>query len=218
MPEMPVQMQWYVSVLILIFHNILCEMPTHNSNHMHNKRKQGKSNIFMVNNTFYLLKQLGPSPASRGKGKDDEEKESYRIESSWFADKVNKIFESEKNKYLSHWEGLNKHLSSVDSKALEFQKDNSLSLESGRMIKARFGGFNDDFEQVYELHKHFSIIDSSLRDTLIKDVKVTFLPRYKSFYEKYSQVQFSKKHMEEYLKFKPSRVNSMLSELYAGSA
>lgn len=51
---------------------------------------QARSSMFMMNNTFYLRDELGP------KINLDEE---FRIESSWFVDKVNKLFESEKGKY-----------------------------------------------------------------------------------------------------------------------
>lgn len=169
----------------------------------------------MINNTFYLLKQLGPKEPPSGRGKEDEG--HYRIESSWFNDKVNKIYESEKRKYLAHWEQLNKHLASVDNNELSYQKEKVLSLESGRLIKGRFNGFNEDFERTFELHKQFSIIDSSLRATLVKDVKDVFLSRYKRFYDKYSRIQFSKKNMEQYLKYPPNKVDAMLNSLFAGS-
>ena len=110
---------------------------------------QAKSNLFMINNSFYLLEELGPN-AMEAETKDAEH---YRIEGSWFVDKVNKIMESEKGKYLGHWEALNTHLTAVGSGDLEYQKNdaNVLSLESGRLIKQRFSGFNEDFERTYEL-------------------------------------------------------------------
>jgi exocyst complex component 7 len=105
---------------------------------------QARSSMFMMNNTFYLRDELGP------KANLDEE---FRIESSWFVDKVNKLFESEKGKYLGQWEALNTHLTSVEHDELEYQKnDTILSLDSGRLIKSRFSGFNEgEFLKCYAI-------------------------------------------------------------------
>jgi hypothetical protein len=71
----------------------------------------------MMNNAFYLRDELGPQAGNTTE---------YRIESSWFVDKVNKLFESEKNKYLGHWEVLNTHLISVEHDELEYQKNDTV--------------------------------------------------------------------------------------------
>jgi exocyst complex protein 7 len=101
----------------------------------------------MINNAFYLLEELGPNAMDSG----DEDAEHYRIEGSFFVDKINKIAESEKSKYLGHWEALNTHLTAVGQSDIEYQKNEStvLSLESGRLIKQRFSKFNEDFERTY---------------------------------------------------------------------
>jgi len=172
-----------------------------------------KGFIFMVNNTSYLLKQLGPLPETHH-NRENDDAENYRIESPWFSDKTEKILENEKQKYFSMWEELNKFLSSVDNNALEYQKDNVLSLDSGRVIKSRFSGFNENFERMYEFHKNLSVADEHLRASMITGVKQVFLPKYKNFYDKFSKVQFSKKNMEQYLKYQPQKIDSMLNTLY----
>jgi exocyst complex component 7 len=98
-----------------------------------------RSAMFMMNNTFYLRDELGPKLDGPGAARED-----FRIETSWFVDKVNKLFESEKGKYLGQWEALNTHLTSVEHDELEYQKNETiLSLDSGRLIKSRFSGFNE---------------------------------------------------------------------------
>eukprot|EP00566_Odontella_aurita_P004666 CAMPEP_0113594808 /NCGR_PEP_ID=MMETSP0015_2-20120614/39296_1 /TAXON_ID=2838 /ORGANISM="Odontella" /LENGTH=793 /DNA_ID=CAMNT_0000501873 /DNA_START=138 /DNA_END=2520 /DNA_ORIENTATION=+ /assembly_acc=CAM_ASM_000160 len=176
-----------------------------------------KSNLFMMNNTFYLMEQLGSNsetPYNFGDGEIDGE--LYRIESPWFKEKVGKIFESEKNKYLAHWEGLNRHLTSVDKSELTFQGGSNqlLSLESGRLLKSRFSGFIEDFEKTYSVHKVLTVIDPKLRVMLQKDVSDVFYPRYRRFYEKYSKIQFSKKNMDQYLKLNPNRIEALMGELF----
>jgi len=169
---------------------------------------QARSSMFMMNNTFYLRDELGPHA-------NDNRNEQYRIDSSWFVDKVNKLFESEKNKYLGHWEVLNTHLTSVEHDDLEYQKnDTILSLDSGRLIKSRFNGFNDDFEHIFDDHKDLCVVDPRLRDLLQKEVAGVFLPFYRIFYDKYSKIRFSKKHQGDYTKFSPYRVEELLDQLY----
>jgi exocyst complex protein 7 len=170
---------------------------------------QARSNMFMMNNTFYLRDELGPQ------AHDFHSRGDFRIESSWFVDKVNKLFESEKNKYLGHWEVLNTHLTSVEHDELEYQKnDTILSLDSGRLIKSRFNGFNEDYERIFEDHKELCVVDPRLRDLLQKEVAGVFIPLYRTFYDKYSKIRFSKKHQDEYTKYSPYRIEEMLDRLY----
>ena len=170
---------------------------------------QARSSMFMMNNTFYLRNELGPKANESGGNGD------YRIESSWFVDKVNKLFESEKNKYLGHWEVLNTHLTSVEHDELEFQKgENVLSLDSGRLIKSRFQGFNEDFERIYKEHKVLACVDPRLRVLLQNEVAEVFLPHYRPFFKNYSTIRFSKKHQSEYTKYSPRKIEEILGKMY----
>ena len=57
---------------------------------------------------------------------------------------------------------------------------------------------------------------SALRLRLREEAKATVLPGYSAFFEKYGAMQFSKKHMDSYLRFPPTTVASMVDELYSG--
>ena len=165
--------------------------------------------MMMMNNTFYLRDELGP------RAHFSEDPEEFRIESSWFVDKVNKLFETEKIKYLALWEVLNTHLTTVDNEELEFQKGGSLlSVDSGRLIKNRFKGFSEAFERMFEEHRNLCVVDPRLRDLLQAEVAKVFLPLYRRFFNKFSQIKFSKKHQEEYLKYQPQKVLAILDDLY----
>jgi exocyst complex component 7 len=50
---------------------------------------------------------------------------------------------------------LNTHLAAIGKNELEYQKNmtEKVSLDSGRLIKQRFSGFNEDFERTYALHQ-----------------------------------------------------------------
>lgn len=170
-----------------------------------------KSNMFMINNAYYLMQQLGPEASLDATPNDAEH---YRIEGAWFEADMQKTLDTEKAKYLGHWEILNQHLSAVDTSGLTFSANNVLSRESGKLFKARFGEFNDEFERLYKLHRMLTVIDPNLRITLQQEVINVFVPRYHRFYEKYSGIKFSKKHQDEYLKYTPKKIESMLGKLY----
>ena len=85
------------------------------------------------------------------------------------------------------------------------------------MFKDRFKGFNDDFGRMYDIHHPLSVIDNGLRKELQSAVKDVFMKRYEKFYEKYSRFRFSKKNQNEYLKYPPPKVDSMLSRMYGGN-
>ena len=134
---------------------------------------------------------------------------------SWFIDKVNKILESEKTKYLGHWEVLNTHLTAIDKGELEFQKSQTvLTPESGKLLKARFKGFNDDFARTSALHQKLCVIDPRLRVQMQQEVKQVFIPRYERFYYKYKKYKFSKKKQEDYTKYNPQVIEEEISKLY----
>jgi exocyst complex protein 7 len=167
----------------------------------------------MMNNAFYILEELGPNSLDSNAVHDAE---LYRIEGSWFVDKVTKILDSEKQKYLCAWEQLNTHLTAVANSDLEYMKNDSnvLSHDSGRLIKQRFSGFNEAFELTYGLHLKLCVVDQRLRVQLQQDVASIFLPRYRRFYEKYTKIKFSKKHQQEYTKYSPDKIDSMLRDMY----
>lgn len=105
---------------------------------------------------------------------------------------------------------------------LEFQKTvvpgqpQQLTFESGRLIKARFAAFNERLEALYPCQKDFAVPDAALRERLREEAKAAVLPGYAAFFEKYGAMQFSKKHMDGYLRFPPTTVASMIDELYSG--
>ena len=179
-----------------------------------NPDAQVKTHLFMMNNTYYLLDSLGPDGYEHSN--DESVDENYRIRGPWFKSKMNKIFESEKAKYLASWDVLNKHLTKVDDRELSY-KDNKdiLSLESGRLIKSRFSGFIEDFERVYLVHRTFTVIDHKLRETLQNDIRRVFLAKYQTFFDKYASIKFSKKNMETYLKYPPKKLDSLIGQLFA---
>lgn len=184
---------------------------------------EAKSHMFLVNNTHYLGDQLrynyvpeSSAPILRN-NQEDLEGSDYKIRGEWFSDNVNKLFEVSRTKYLGYWDALKEHLTEVENGQLAYSNSDQklLTLESGRLLKARFSGFNDAFERIYESHRHLTVSDAKLRENLIADVKNTFLPKYEHFFTVYSKYQFSKKNMDDYLKYPPVKVAEMLSKMYS---
>ncbi len=186
---------------------------------------QMKAYLFILNNTFYLNEQLGegasenkspPAPILRNKI-DDVDGNDFKITSPWFKKSIQEMFEGSLKKYLKYWEKLKIHLVRISESELTFAKSDGkvLTLESGRILKARFSGFNGDFIKIFEMQNDITIIDPKLRKKLLFDIKSVFLPSYVEFYEKYSQYQFSKKNQEDYLKYPPKKLNSMLGNMFS---
>jgi Exo70 exocyst complex subunit len=58
------------------------------------------------------------------------------------------------------------------------------------------------------------VSSSLLREILGTELLQKILPLYKDFFNKYSKVQFSKKHMGEYLRFPPEDVERLLKNFF----
>ncbi len=151
-----------------------------------------------MNNAFYLLNQLGNSN-SQQESKINKKRlqrlatdkeidgDEFKIESDWFQEVVGNVFTSSLQSYVSQWESLKKHLSAVDERSLEYQGGgNLLSLESGRILKARFSGFNEEYERLHNRHKGL-IVENGLKEPLLSDIKKAFFGSYKKFFETYSK-------------------------------
>ena len=105
----------------------------------------------------------------------------------------------------------------VAAEQLQTQRGSKLlTLESGRLLKVKFDGFNTLFEQLHKVFRHCSVPDPILRAQLISDTIARVVPPFRAFYEKYRNVQFSKKNMSKYLRYSPEVVDSMLQELFGG--
>jgi len=174
----------------------------------------GKRHIFMIVNMHFLLEKLkAPSQQFSGRksrrvpvSSDLDGEEDYKITGSWFKQKVGGILEKEKAAYLDIWQSLNEHIVQVESGITEKERN--------RLLKARFSGFIEGFERLYFTHNKLIVSDDSLCRDMRVLVKEKFLHRYSNFFETYSKVQFSKKKQDEYIKYKPEKVEGMINELF----
>ena len=115
----------------------------------------------------------------------------------------------DKEAYLDIWGSLVVHMTPVEI--------NVNDKERHRQIKARFGGFVEEYEKLYFTHNRLQIEDDALRRDIRVSIREKFLNQYTTFFDTYSNVPFSKKRMNEYLKYKPAKIESMINELFSCS-
>ena len=88
---------------------------------------------------------------------------------------------------------------------------------SGRLIKARFSAFNSGLEALLAQQGAWRISSASLRNDMGKQLADTVIPSYTRFYEQYSTVNFSKRHMDQYVRFTADDARLILLRFFGGS-
>ncbi|CAG2059266.1 unnamed protein product, partial [Timema podura] len=81
------------------------------------------------------------------------------------------------------------------------------------LIKERFAGFNKEMEEIAKVQRGYSIPDVELRECLKRDNKEYILPKYNAFYEKYSNIPFTK-NPEKYIKYTSEQVSALIDRFF----
>jgi exocyst complex protein 7 len=68
-------------------------------------------------------------------------------------------------------------------------------------------------EEISNTQKRYSIPDVELRESLKRDNKEYILPKYNSFYDKYSNVAFTKS-TDKYIKYSPAQVSGLIDSFF----
>ncbi|KAL3665037.1 hypothetical protein V7S43_009674 [Phytophthora oleae] len=172
--------------------------------------REGLKQLFLVNNFGYVANSL---PHCQQPDDADLEKQLHGI--------IKQRVEAMRNEALSAFI----HLSYVSFKdylndpaeTLQYAKGgNVLTLESGRLVKEKFSKFNDQLEELYKTQRTYVVAEVPIRQHLIRTAVDMIVPAYKTFYEKYSVIQFSRKHASRYLKYTPPAAQALLKELFSG--
>jgi len=191
----------------------------------------GRPHLFLMNNSHYMTltirggngkSSLPPSSSSSSSPGGLRRVPSVSLASvlsEAFMDRLVAVASESQRKFIAAvWGALAEQ--TTNEKALgglEYVKGTqAMTFESGRLVKARFAAFNSAMDEIYTHQKGFSVPDGGLRGRLREEAKMTLLPSYTAFYEKFQGTQFSKKHMDQYLRFPPATVGKMVEELYAG--
>lgn len=167
--------------------------------------------VFMLNNFNYIIKALKRSGL-------------LDILSKWNPD-IETFYESQileqKRDYSKSWSKVLHIILEVD-KPLSQQRAASqdhtkLKDKERQNIKDRFTGFNKALEEIYRVQKTYAMPDAELRAALIAENKEYMVSRYTLFYEKYSNLNFTK-NKAKYLKYEPVDVAALLDKFFDASA
>lgn len=102
-------------------------------------------------------------------------------------------------------------LSEGDDKDVQSDKRKGESISA---IKQRFQVFNDEFTELYKTQIHYLIPDDELRNQIRRELVDLLLPRYQTFFNKYTNTDFANK--EKYMHYTPLQVEQMLNCFFEG--
>ncbi|GMI25317.1 hypothetical protein TrCOL_g11915 [Triparma columacea] len=176
--------------------------------------EEGESikSLWMVNNAVYMESHM----LSGGGGDGEDEGGIGKV---WFKEMIAGLIRKNRGAYVrSTFERLSSHLTDVDKTKFKYQTGGKLlTLECGRELKSRFGGFADDMEAIHKRHTHLSVPSYEVREALIREGVEIVKERYEWFWREYGDVQFSKKKQLEYMRISPVMVEAMIREFYSAA-
>jgi hypothetical protein len=95
-------------------------------------------------------------------------------------------------------------------------KSTSDKTVSGRLIKAKFSTFNSGLEALLAQQGAWRVSSGKLRDDLGRQLADTIVPVYRDFYAKYSIVSFTKRHLDQYIRFTAEDAQLILERFFGG--
>jgi exocyst complex protein 7 len=92
-----------------------------------------------------------------------------------------------------------------------------LTLESGRVLKDKFQRFNGDFKALDAQMVPLSVYSETLRRRLVECCLRGLADKYLRFFDKYSNVQFSKKHADKYVVYTPDALHACITQWFGNA-
>jgi len=168
----------------------------------HGYKKDSLARIFLINNYNYILKNIQNSKLSE-------------MISGDIGPKFNEIIKAQINTYMQSWN--NCVLSLMD---VTYVKDGSiktsLNKSQKQTIKESFKSFNNKFDEIYKVHKAYSIPDTELRNQILNEIKQVIIPMYSRFYKKYQSIDFTK-NPSKYIQWTNENIEDALNKLFSTS-
>ncbi|CAG8439218.1 7431_t:CDS:10 [Ambispora leptoticha] len=165
-------------------------------------KKAALTCIFLLNNYHYILKTIKAQFVLLV----DKEVES----------KYEKLVKKYNDAYQDTWKPCINHLMDYT-----YVRGGTLKTTLGsndkQSVKERFKNFNNEFDELYKVHKGYAIPDLDLRNQVIKDIKVVLIPMYNRFLDRYQQSEFSK-NPTKYIRYDSSQLEVMVGRLFDGSS
>lgn len=93
----------------------------------------------------------------------------------------------------------------------QFESD---KVNKAKMLKAMFSAFNGGIAALMSQKPEWRIAYADLRNDLDERIRTSVVAAYTLFYDANSKVNFSKKHMDQYVKYTPEDITNMLANYF----
>lgn len=98
--------------------------------------------------------------------------------------------------------------------ALESVESNFTSTAAQKLLKFKFSQFNATVEALLTHQGEWRVSSPELRELVGAELMRKIIPPYTTFFNKYSKIHFSKRHMDDYLKFPPTDLEHILKGFF----
>nr|CAD7596287.1 unnamed protein product [Timema genevievae] len=159
--------------------------------------------VFRLNNTHYVLKALQRSGLL----------DLVRLSEPECEEMYHQMIQDHKTAYCQSWSKILSHIWSGEDGPIALVFVGKLRDKDRNLIKERFAGFNKEMEEIAKVQRGYSIPDVELRECLKRDNKEYILPKYNAFYEKYSNIPFTK-NPEKYIKYTSEQVSALIDRFF----
>ncbi|KAJ9587571.1 hypothetical protein L9F63_019002 [Diploptera punctata] len=159
--------------------------------------------VFRLNNNHYVLKALQRAGLL----------DLVRLSEPDCEENYHDMIREHKKSYTQSWARVLSHIFGTEEAPNVMASVGKLRDKDRHLIKERFAGFNKEMEEIAKVQRSYSIPDVELRESLKRDNKEYILPKYHAFYEKYSNVPFTK-NPEKYIKYTPAQVSALIDRFF----
>lgn len=157
--------------------------------------------LFLLNNHQYILEKL-----------QSEEFEPH-IHESYIA-QYDLICKNNTDDFLNTaWKPLEETLINLNEVEV-LKKNDKLTKKWKTAVKNRFKTFNSRLNSINTQHSSYKISNPKTGTELRMAAEEMICDKYTKFFNKYSKLPFSKKHMQKYLEFNPDTVQGIIRQLY----
>ncbi|CAL8096519.1 unnamed protein product [Orchesella dallaii] len=160
--------------------------------------------IFRLNNACYILKCLQASILlDLLKTKEPDCTQNY----------IDMMDDQKKAYLIATWKKIEDKLFGSDDIPIAVLQAGKLRDRDRQIIKDKFAAFNKEIGEISRLQQLYAVPDTELRNSLRKASRDYICTKYKDFFEKYANVQFTK-NVEKYVKHQPEDVASLIENFF----
>ncbi|KAG8235569.1 hypothetical protein J437_LFUL013119 [Ladona fulva] len=127
------------------------------------------------------------------------------------------MIKENKRLYTQSWNRLLSYICGADDVPAAVVQAGKLRDKDRSLVKEKFAGFNKEIEEIVKTQRGYSIPAVELREEVKKDNRELIVPKYKAFFEKYSNIPFTK-NPEKYVKYTPEQVADLINQLFDAAA